>query len=255
MIKHAFITCIIYFSSVVAVEMDLLYKHNAIAPSNTYEKQLVAHVQSSLEKAMRYESKLKKTHFDDTATYIQRTAENLDYTTLTDISSIPFCHLLNNLCDRTGTSHLHIGLLAGDSLIAALYGNQHLLITQIGVDWFQECPENTFRSNCEKYIDLKQCLILNEACFEVDTSIFDIPIDIYFYDADHCLMAHKMALTYYNDIFADVFVVVIDDWACPWIRKPTFKAFDTLGYHILYESFIPGTEEYGNGQYVAVIKK
>ena len=81
-----------------------------------------------------------------------------------------------------------------------------------------------------------------------------MPIDIYFYDADHSLKAHEMAFTYYNDLFADVFIAVIDDWECPWIRKPSMKAFDKLKYEILYENVIR-CDQSDNKNYVAVIRK
>ena len=48
----------------------------------------------------------------------------------------------------------------------------------------------------------------------------------------------RNAFLYYNEIFADVFIAVVDDWGCPWIRGPTFKAFAKLNYEILYEDVI-----------------
>jgi hypothetical protein len=65
----------------------------------------------------------------------------------------------------------------------------------------------------------------------------------------------EKAFTFYNDIFADVFVAIIDDWKCPWVRWPTFKAIEKLNYTILFEGIVPGTPEMGHGQYVAVLRK
>jgi hypothetical protein len=216
----------------------MLYKKNYDAPSSFYEKQLISHVKTSLNNALKLKSKL---------TALLTYDKNLK-------KEIPFHHLLNNLCEFGKASHLHIGLLEGESFIAALYNNQSFLKDQIGVDWFQECPENIFYSNCNKYLN-PTYQIINSNCFNIDKSLVHLPIDIYFYDADHSITGHEKAFTYYNDVFSDVFVSVVDDWKCPWIRKATFVAFEKLDYTILFEGIIPSTAKDGNGQYVGVIRK
>ncbi len=240
-------------SPVSSTEMSYLYQKNCISAETPYETQVVNHVKTSYEKARRLESKLKCKRFAKGA--LSRGSGAVDYTSLKNLTVRPYYHLLNNLCELKGASHLHVGLLAGDSFVAALYGNQSNLKGQIGLDWFQECPENLFIDNCKEHIDLSKCSIINGECFDIDKSKLGSPIDIYLYDADHSLTAQERAITYYHDTFANVFTVVIDDWECPWIRKPTFKAFDKLNYHILYEAYIPGPSQYKRGQYVAVIKK
>ncbi|NGX47847.1 MAG: hypothetical protein K1000chlam3_01232 [Chlamydiae bacterium] len=241
------------FAPAFALELNYLYQKNCISPQSQNEIILVSHAKTSYEKAIKLESKLSGKKFAE-GDY-NRDPNNPNYCSLKNLGSKPYYHLLNNLCELKGASHLHVGLLAGDSFVAALYENQSNLKKQIGLDWFQECPKNIFLSNCKEHLNLDKCLILNSECFNVDKSVFDAPIDIFLYDADHSLIAHERALTYYNDVFADVFIAVIDDWECPWIRKPTFRAFDKLGYHILYEAYIPGPRPYRSGQYVAVIKK
>ncbi len=231
------------FQAITARELPILYNKNYEIPCSTYEIELVNHVKISLQKALNFESKLNETGF----------AEDIKIKIWN--SDTPSDHLLNNLCNLPGASHLHIGLLKGGSFIAALYGNQDILNEQIGVDWFKEYPKDEFDSNCAPYLEIDKCQILNHECFKVNKSLFTSTIDIYFYDADHSLKGHQSAFTYYNDVFSDVFIAVIDDWKCPWVRRPTFKAFEKLGYRILYEAIIPANESYGHGQYVAVIKK
>lgn len=221
----------------------MLYNKNYALPLTSDEIKLVNHVRKSYERAMKLESKLNESGFiHDEEVKIWKV-------------QTPSDHLLNNLCNLEGASHLHVGLLKGGSFIAALWGNQDLLKDQIGIDWFQEFSEDLFHLNCRKYLELDKCLLINCDCFNVEKSIFTQPIDIYFYDADHSLKGHEKAFTYYDDLFQDVFVAMVDDWKCPWIRKPTFKAFDKLGYQILYETTIPASEANGHGQYIAVIKK
>jgi hypothetical protein len=97
-------------------------------------------VRLSLQKALRLESKLNQTFIKD----VEAKNWHID---------IPYFHLLNNICELKSASHLHVGLLKGGSFIAALYENQDLLKHQIGVDWFQEYPEENFHANCNRYLD------------------------------------------------------------------------------------------------------
>jgi hypothetical protein len=233
----------VWIQAIVAEELPMLYDKNHEIPCSSYEIELVNHVKLSMEKAIRLESKLNETNF----------AKDTDINIWP--SDSPSDHLLNNLCNLPGASHLHVGLLKGGSFVAALYGNQEILNEQIGLDWFKECPKDKFTSNCARYLEMTRCTILDHGCFDVDKALFVSPIDIYFYDADHSLLGHQKAFTYYDEVFANVFVAVVDDWKCPWVRRPTFKAFEKLGYRILYETIIPANNFYGHGQYVAVIKK
>lgn len=238
-----------------AQEVPMLYQKKQDIPGTPYENQLVAHAQISLVRALMLQSKLTGNQFEEC--YISKKWRSFFIPHYHPLSALPmvfYYHLLNNLCDLPGASHLHVGLLAGDSFIAALYGNQSVLNQQIGVDWFKECPQGFFIANCRPYLDMEHCQVVNNGCFDVDKTIFKAPVDIYFYDADHSLLGHEMAFTYYNDIFSDVFIAVIDDWGCPWIRCATFKAFSKLNYSILYESIIPPTA-IDKGQYIAVIRK
>ena len=167
----------------------------------------------------------------------------------------PSDHLLNNLCNWPGASHLHVGLLKGGSFIAALAGNQGLLQEQIGVDWCEEVAQEILERNCRRYLEAGSYQIVNCDCFQLDRTLFHAPVDVYFYDADHSLKAHERAFTAFDDLFADVFIAVVDDWDCAWIRKPTFRAFDKLGYAMLFQGVIPASLRNGNGQYVAVIRR
>lgn len=241
--RHLLVMFSFWTQVIIAQELPMLYGKHYLDPCCPQEITLVNHVKSSLEKALSLDSKLNKSNFSGNT--------NLNIWS----SATPSDHLLNNLCDLAGASHLHIGLLKGGSFIAALYGNQDILNQKIGLDWFKEYPKDKFLSNCSSYIDITKCTILENGCFDVDKSLFMAPIDIYFYDADHSLIGHQQAFTYYDEIFANIFVAVVDDWGFPWIRRPTFKAFEKLGYKILYESIIPASPVYGHGQYVVVIKK
>lgn len=233
----------VWCNTLLSQELPMLYHKNYETPLSPYEIQLVHHAKTSLEKALNFQSKLNGTDFstDSKLTILG--------------SDCPCDHLLNNLCDLPGASHLHVGLLKGGSFVAALYKNQDVLLETIGIDWFKEYPQDAFYCNCSSYLDMNKCIIINNSCFDFDKALITSPIDIYFYDADHTMVGHQKAFTYYDDIFSDVFIAVVDDWKCPWVRRPTFKAFEKLQYHVLYENYIPDSKTYGHGQYIVVLKK
>lgn len=241
--KHLWISFFVWINVIFSHELPILYEKNYEIPTSTYEMQLIHHAKMSVEKALGLQSKLTGTKFGS------------DHRINILPSDCPSDHLLNNLCSLPKASHLHVGLLKGGSFIAALYGNQETLQEQIGIDWFQEYPQDAFYSNCLSYLHMDKCRIINSSCFNLDKSLFTSPIDIYFYDADHSLLGQQNAFTYYNDVFSEVFIAVVDDWEFPWVRRPTFKAFEKLNYRILYETYIPHNERYGHGQYIVVIKK
>jgi hypothetical protein len=97
--------------------------------------------------------------------------------------------------------------------------------------------------------------IIEGDCFSIDKSIFQQPINVYVYDADHSKIAHEKAFTYYNDVLAETFIAIVDDWEWEDVREGTFNAFNKLGYVVLYQNAIPGDKKNGNGQYIAVIRK
>lgn len=205
------------------------------------EALLVNHAEKSLQLALKKKSKLNaSTEFAN-----DRRCNGIH-------GIIPFYHLINNLCAFEDVSHLHIGLFTGGSLISAIYYNEDYFKEKVGIDCF---IGSTFKNVCNDYINLTDIKILQIDCFKFDRSIIESPINVYVYDADHSLEAHKNAFTYYNEVFAEAFIVVIDDWVRNVVRQGTFNAFKELGYTILFEGRIPHGKGLGAGQYIAVIRK
>jgi hypothetical protein len=238
----------------------MLYQKNSDIPKTEREEILVHHAKESIEKSIRLESRLSEKEFQEilaSASWRKELILPIHNSSLKNISKLAEYHLLNNLCSLPDASHLHVGLLAGDSFIASLYGNQSSLDQQIGIDWFLECPEDIFYANCDCFLNSRTYQVINGACFNFDKSILKKPIDIYFYDADHSIRGHQKAFTYFNDLLADTFIVMIDDWDCPWIRCATFKAFDKLDYSILYENVLSNLDYQikKKCQYLAVVRK
>ena len=222
-------------TSLLSAETRLFYEKNYDSSRNEREGMLIEHASGSYYDALDKKAKFTSNQF------------------LSHI--VPMNYLLNNLCNLKEASHLHIGLDKGMSFVCALFGNEALLSEVIGIDSYVESPAAKLNCYmfCDKHLEGKDYQILISDCFSVEKSIFKKPVDIYFYDADHSLIAQELAFTYYNDILADVFIAVVDDWGWDRVREGTFTAFDQLGYTILYETIIPPGD--GNGQYLAVIRK
>ncbi|MGA8164088.1 MAG: hypothetical protein WB791_03565 [Waddliaceae bacterium] len=166
-------------------------------------------------------------------------------------------HLLNRLCTLSDSVYFEIGLWKGSTFIAALYGNENYVIDAIGVDNWSKFggPKKEFFSNCARFLPHLPYRIYSNDSFTLQKSLFKYPVTIYFYDGDHSELNQEKAFTYFNDIFDDVFIAIVDDWNRPHIPRGTFSAFKKLGYKILYERILPSTEQWWNGLYIAVIQK
>lgn len=241
--KYLFIGLFAWYNTILSHELPMLYNKNHQNPRSSNEIQLVNHAKASLEKALHFQSKLNEIDGTREGSIFILSFKN------------PSGHLLNNLCELPSAVHLQVGLYNGGSFVAALYGNQDLLLKSIGIDWFKKCSEKEFYANCSAYLDMNRCKIINSSCFNLDKSLVPSPIDIYYYNADHSMLGHQTAFTYYDDLFSETFIAVVDRWKYPWVRRPTFKAFEKLDYHVLYEGYLPPSQTYDHGLYIVVIKK
>ncbi len=89
----------------------------------------------------------------------------------------------------------------------------------------------------------------------------DEEVFFFFYDGNHSSLHQELAFKYFNDVFADVFIVVVSDWNWRDVQIGTRRAFRALKYKVLFEATLQGarwegdTEMYENGVYLAVIRK
>jgi hypothetical protein len=163
-----------------------------------------------------------------------------DQETLNGFTGKCFRHLLNNICRMKDCTYMEVGTFCGSSLISALYGNHELIKRAYAIDNWSEfrehCdPAERFNQNRQLFIpeygdSLK---VIEGDCFSIDLSEIDEKIDVYFYDGAHTYEDHKRAFTYFNDVFKDTFVAIIDDWEKNKVREATYEAFRELGYKIL----------------------
>lgn len=210
------------------------------------EQQLINHVKQSVELAQLGISKLS-----NAVLYVP------------GMTSVRVKCFLNNICSFPNTSYLEIGVWKGATFTAALYANRDSIQQAVAIDNWAEFagPSEEFHRNCQAYIADVPYQFYAHDCFTIDTkNLFKSPVDIYFYDGNHTEESQKQAFTYYDSAFAPSFIAIIDDWNHEPSRNGTKKAFEQLGYTILYELELPArfngdTELWWNGLYVAVVRR
>jgi hypothetical protein len=208
--------------------------------------QLVRHVQTSIANAEKLASKLNK--------------EVLE---IEGMSSPKVRHFLNNLSSLPQANYFEIGCYKGSTLIASLFGNQDTISSAVAIDNWSEFGwhKEEFQKNCMNFLSLNAYTFYEDDCFSIEPkSVCSHPVDIFFYDADHTELSQELAFTHYNEVFADLFIAVIDDWNHPPVRLGTAAAFKKLGYEVLFEIVLPAKknadiENWWNGLYVSVLKK
>lgn len=236
-------TIIIYF--IVQLITALTIHASDEYKLTTNEEILIQHIQQSIVKAEGGDSSLPK-----------------NVLALEGMSSAKVRHLLNNLCSLPRTNYLEIGSWKGSTWIAALYNNSSSISSAIAIDnWSQfSGPKDQFIRNCRVFLKNMNYKFIESDCFQTDLTLFANPINLYFYDGDHSALSQEMAFTYFNEIFDNSFIAIVDDWNWSEVKEGTYNAFKQLGYTIVFETELPASypgdnDNWWNGIYIALIRK
>jgi hypothetical protein len=210
------------------------------------EKETIAYVEAAIAKGARHISLL-----------------SADVLQMEGMSSPKVRHFLNNLCSKPNTHYLEIGCWKGSTLVSSLFNNDITVSSATAIDnWISfSGPKKEFQENCRNFLSGAKLNFYEVDCFKINPKdLCNFPITTYFYDGEHTELDQELAFVHYNDVFADLFIAVIDDWNHPPVQKGTRNAFAKLNYQILFEAILPSnfngdTENWWNGLYVAVIRK
>ena len=242
----------------------------------------VRHIDNSLRAATSWQSKLPDQATVQSiipgATINEEVVPSLpEDQLLRGFSGIAFRHFMNNLCAMEGGNYLEVGTFRGSSLVSAVYGNTQILNEIHAIDNFSEfvIEETGFhpRDDLHKNLDMflqneKDKVNFHEGdCFNFDLE--KLPkINIYFYDGEHSRESQMKAFTYFEPVFDDIFIAVVDDWEQRQVRLGTIDAFEKINYEVVSSRcVIPGMREgnanrvnnptfdWWNGTYIAVLRK
>lgn len=215
-------------------------------PSTDKEIALVQHVEKCLARAEQELSKLDS-----------------GVLSIHGMSSPKVRHLLNNLCTLPQCTYLEVGSWKGSTLVGALYRNEAFIKEAIAIENWSEfgSPRDDCFSNIRRFIPYASLRVIEYDCFYIDPLLsIPNPVNIYFYDGGHDFTSQEKAFTFFNPVFDDVFIAIVDDWNWVPVRNGTYSAFKALNYTVLFERNLM-TDANGdmtswwNGLYIAVVKK
>lgn len=122
-------------------------------------------------------------------------------------------------------AYLEVGTFKGRSLCAAVqdnagkdfYAMENFL--EFGMQGLQARAE--LEANLGKYAGQANVVLLEGDCFKLmtDRTLIDKPVGVYFYDGEHTLISHYLALAVVEPLLADEALVLIDDASWPVVQK------------------------------------
>ncbi len=140
--------------------------------------------------------------------------------------------LLNLVCEELNTecTYLEIGVFHGASLISAAYDNNgHFW----GVDDWSYGTKENYRDAYHQF---------SPACVEariIEGDIRKLPLDklpqnvnVFYFDANWTDEASVNTLWQLQSRLADTFILIVDNWSRPYVRRLTYEALKDLEYSV-----------------------
>lgn len=205
------------------------------------------------------------------------------------MSSPKIRHMINNICEYPDTVYMEVGTWRGVTSSCALYQNS---IPSILMDTFSEftevwgedmppivstpllaqapelmryhllpkvSPFEEFYRNISKYATIPPQVYKGD-CFEITVEKPKNPVTVFYYDAEHDYEHQYKAFVHFDELIADRFIAIVDDFNSIPVQEGTRDAFEHLGYVVeqewIKESNGPGDVfEWWNGMLIAVVRK
>jgi hypothetical protein len=217
---------------------------------------LVQRVEHAIQCAIDGQTKLEDRHF-----------------TIEGMSTKENRILLNELV-KDSDKYLEIGVHKGSTFVSALFNNNPR--EAYAIDNFSQFGDhntnkNWFEQNCsDSGLNYK---LIDKDCFNLAAEDLELlrETTVYFYDGDHREEDQKNAFTYYYDILAKNFIIIIDDWNHLPTQNGTRAALMELhqkgakvhkewilNHQTSVQSLSSGTSyqrSWHNGLFIAVIEK
>ena len=199
---------------------------------------------------------------------------------MSGMSGRKYRYLINNLVSSVNNPrYLEIGSWAGSTVCSALYGNEAKAV----------CIDNWLKFETEEYVKKVYNTKDQKKEFEINTKkIITEKIDfkfiesdfrkvdfnhlgkfnIYCYDALHDEKSQYDGISLVQPALDDIFILIIDDWNWPEVRKGTLESLNNLKINIISKIEIRTTQdnnmpkifvgqysEWHNGYFIAVCEK
>jgi len=167
-------------------------------------------------------------------------------------------NLLNKAVSTAGVRYLEVGVWHGSTFYSALCGNKPDYA--LAIDNFTQFGGSTDRF-LENMSDIGTPFeLVNSDCFKVELSGVNKKFNVYFYDGGHEYEDQRNALTYYQSVLDDEFLLIVDDYNWPEVRRGTQDGIKLCGMTVVAERelFSRGNEDtssWWNGIYLAVLRK
>lgn len=122
-------------------------------------------------------------------------------------------------------AYLEVGTFKGRSLCAAVQDNfdKHFFAMENFLEFGMQGQEARaeLAANLGSHAGDARVELLEGDCFKLmaDTSLIDKPVGVYFYDGEHTLLSHYLALAVVEPLLADEALVLIDDATWPVVQK------------------------------------
>lgn len=174
--------------------------------------------------------------------------------------------MLNHLVSYPKARYLEVGVYVGATFCAALHGNKPQYACAIDNFSQFDGTEAEFKKNTDRFVDTKFDFF-NRDCFNLTRTqkekLKKQRINMYVYDGPHTAEDHYKAITEYYEFLDDIFIIVVDDWNLPEVRKGTFVGLKEKSILVHWQIDLKadttdGTKDmkgWWNGVWVAVCQK
>lgn len=163
---------------------------------------------------------------------------------------------LNRLCSFKECKYAEIGVFHGASLFAAGYLNGG---SYTGIDNFVEGTKDEFILNYHKYGSTANFRFIDSSSQLLEPETLR-GTNVFFYDANFTEFASDSAFKKFVPVFADSFVLIVDNWSRPLVRRLLLSTLNELEYSVycgyqLMSDHDLDILEWSNGWFMAVIEK
>jgi hypothetical protein len=168
---------------------------------------------------------------------------------LDSMASAKVRHLLNNLTGCLNeVNYLEVGTYRGASLVSAMYGRENVSKAYVIDNWIwpkthQQQTRKAFHKNVKTFIPSIDLTLIEEDCTTVDLDLLKHKMNYVFYDADHQYEGQYASLVHLAPVFANVFILVVDDWAQLSVRRGVQDALRDTHIKVNQQWVLPGAPD------------